>query len=133
MGDAGSLAIGFLLASLTISFTFETGSPSARPFLLPAAVLAVPLIDGVIVICSRLKRGVHPFTAGRDHVSHRLAEIGLSPTRTVLLLWGLQFSCGIPVMIAGDVSGDILLAVWGGAAGAAVALGWRRKIDQETP
>ena len=33
--------------------------------------------DGITVIVSRLARGVHPFTAGHDHLSHRIAARGL--------------------------------------------------------
>ena len=67
IGDAGSLAIGFLLASLTVAFTFEEGGSSFRPALLPLLVLAIPTADGLTVIAGRLRRGVHPFTAGHDH------------------------------------------------------------------
>ncbi len=132
IGDSGSMALGFLLAALTLAFTFEEGAPSARPFLLPLAVLAVPMLDGIVAICSRLLRGVHPFTAGHDHLSHRLVRSGFTPTRAVLALWALQLVAGLPVAILGGVPGDVLAAVWGTAGIAGIVLGWRPRRGATT-
>ncbi|NRA94966.1 MAG: undecaprenyl/decaprenyl-phosphate alpha-N-acetylglucosaminyl 1-phosphate transferase [Planctomycetes bacterium] len=132
IGDAGSTALGFLLAALTLAFTFEDGAPSARPFLLPIAVLAVPLLDGVVVVGARLLRGVHPFTAGHDHLSHRLVRSGLTPTRAVLLLWAVQLLAGLPVVLLGGVPIDVLLTVWGTGGIAALVLGWQRTRREAT-
>jgi len=133
MGDSGSLAIGFLLASLTVAFTFDEGPPSTRPFLLPAAILAIPAWDGLLVIVSRARRGVHPFTAGRDHLSHRLVARGLSPVRAVVTLWTIQFLAGVPVVLDGQVPFRVLATVWGIATATAFAVGWRRRIEVPAP
>jgi len=53
-GDAGSLAIGFLLAATCVLFTYEEHGVSLRPVLVPLAILALPLADGCSVIVSRL-------------------------------------------------------------------------------
>jgi len=130
VGDAGSLPIGFLLAALSIAFTFESGGPSSKPFIIPLAVLFVPIIDGCVVICARLRRGVHPFTAGRDHLSHRLVAAGFTPTHAVLILWGVQLIAGLPVAFLGNVPGDVLGVVWGTATLTAAILFWRRRTPK---
>ena len=117
---------------MTLAFTFEDGAPSARPFLLPIAVLAVPLLDGVVVVGARLLRGVHPFTAGHDHLSHRLVRSGLTPTRAVLLLWAVQLLAGLPVVLLGGVPIAGLLTVWGTGGIAALVLGWQRTRREAT-
>ncbi|MAG58823.1 MAG: undecaprenyl-phosphate alpha-N-acetylglucosaminyl 1-phosphate transferase [Planctomycetes bacterium] len=119
LGDAGSTALGFLLASLTVAFTFTEGGPAWRPVVLPILVLAIPIADGVTVIAARLARGVHPFTAGHDHLSHRIVRSGLTPVGAVLVLWGVQFVVGVPLLIAGDVGWPIVAAVWGPVAAVA--------------
>jgi UDP-GlcNAc:undecaprenyl-phosphate/decaprenyl-phosphate GlcNAc-1-phosphate transferase len=78
LGDEGSLFAGFLLASLAVlvSYRSERGleTPEYFPFLIPILVLGVPLLDGIFVCIARPLRGVSPWTAGRDHLSHRLAR-----------------------------------------------------------
>ncbi|MEE2713489.1 MAG: MraY family glycosyltransferase [Planctomycetota bacterium] len=133
LGDAGSTSLGFLLAALSIAFTFEAGAPSARPFLLPIAVLAVPLLDGAVVVCSRLLQGKHPFTAGHDHLSHRLVRAGFTPTRAVLALWATQLVAGLPVVLLGGVPIDVLLAIWGTAGVTTLVLGWRYAVREASP
>lgn len=102
LGDAGSLLLGFLLAALTVAMHFESGHVSVRPFVVPLLVLAVPLTDGAVVVLSRLRRGVHPFTAGHDHLSHRLLALGMERNHAVLVLWGCAaLGAVIALVIAG--------------------------------
>ncbi len=90
LGDAGSLPIGFLLSALTITCRFQDGGITARPFVVPILLLFVPLVDGCVVVVSRLRRGVHPFTAGHDHLAHRIAARGRTRTSAVVVLWGFS-------------------------------------------
>ena len=61
MGDVGSLFLGFLLG--------------------------LPIFDMTLVVVSRLRRGLSPNTAGRDHTSHRLVRLGFSSREAVLILY----------------------------------------------
>lgn len=90
LGDSGSTSLGYLAATTAILLTYDTGEPSLRPWLIPALAFAVTLADTATVVASRLRRGVHPFTAGKDHLSHRLAGRGHSKLRAVLILAALQ-------------------------------------------
>src|SRR6266478_3520912 len=85
MGDTGSLFLGFLLAVLGIKLRFPDSSEAS--FLVPLAVLAVPCLDTVLVTVSRLRRGVSPMTAGKDHVSHRLVRLGIPSPAAVGLIY----------------------------------------------
>jgi len=87
MGDAGSLFLGFLLACLGIKLRFPTNVPWVT-WMVPILVLAVPLFDTTLVVVTRLRRGRNPFTTpGRDHLSHRLVELGWTRRESVLLLY----------------------------------------------
>lgn len=83
LGDSGSHLTGFTLAALPLY--------GIRPeqFWIPLLVLALPILDTTYVTFSRLRRGVSPFQGGKDHLSHRLVEVGLSVRQAVLLLWGI--------------------------------------------
>ena len=56
------------------------------PFLLPLAVLAVPLVDLLLAVVRR-KAGRSPFAPDKQHLHHRLLEIGHSQRRAVLLIY----------------------------------------------
>lgn len=89
MGDAGSLFLAVVLASLLVRFE---PSPINRfsSFAVPILIVAVPILDSSVAIVSRLIRGVSPFQGGRDHLSHRLINIGLNKRSAVLVLWLLS-------------------------------------------
>ncbi|MEX2374180.1 MAG: undecaprenyl/decaprenyl-phosphate alpha-N-acetylglucosaminyl 1-phosphate transferase [Dehalococcoidia bacterium] len=84
MGDAGSLFLGVMLASVGIKLEFATHPVIAA--LVPILVLTVPVMDTSLVVVARLKHGLSPFRGGRDHISHRLVHIGLPVPIAVLLI-----------------------------------------------
>ena len=91
MGDAGALFLGVLVAVLTIRL-----DPGITPLFNSLAILpmllAVPILDTCIAVFSRLRRGISPFTGGKDHLSHRLMRKGFSKRVSAYCLWGMQAS-----------------------------------------
>ena len=91
MGDAGALFLGVLVAVLTIRL-----DPGITPLFNSLAILpmllAVPILDTCIAVFSRLRRGISPFTGGKDHLSHRLMRKGFSKRGSAYGLWGMQAS-----------------------------------------
>ncbi len=85
MGDSGSLLLGFLLALIGVRLEFD--NLLEVTFLVPVVVLGVPIFDTTLVVLSRLRHGRGPFTAGRDHASHRLVALGLPVKEAVRLLY----------------------------------------------
>jgi UDP-GlcNAc:undecaprenyl-phosphate GlcNAc-1-phosphate transferase len=84
MGDAGSLFIGFLMAYLGLKM--RTTVTEIPQLFAPLVVLGVAVLDTTMVVVSRVRRGVSPFTGGQDHLSHRLRRLGLSVRRSVITL-----------------------------------------------
>lgn len=103
MGDSGSMLIGLVLASsaVTLSGQFdvsdisEGGSgraasllPTLLPLLMPPiAILVVPLLDLVLAVVRRTRAGRSPFAPDKQHLHHRLLEIGHSQRRAALIMW----------------------------------------------
>jgi len=83
LGSGGYL-LGFLIAALAI----YSGGKIATAFL----VLALPVLDTLIVLFGRLRRGQPLHLGDKTHLHHRLLEKGLSVRQVVLLEWGL---CGL--------------------------------------
>jgi UDP-GlcNAc:undecaprenyl-phosphate GlcNAc-1-phosphate transferase len=94
MGDSGSMLLGLILAAATISGVGRTDAPTntdlaalAIPVLIPLLVLAVPLTDVVLAIIRRLRRGRKVYAPDKEHIHHRLLEIGHSHRASVLLMY----------------------------------------------
>lgn len=125
MGDAGSLFLGFTLAVIGIKLRFP-GNVNVVTWMVPVLVMGVPLFDTALVVISRARRGVNPFTtAGKDHTSHRLVGRGLTQREAVLTLYlaGCLFGLlAIFVMQATPEEGYLVTAVLLAAAGWAL---WR--------
>jgi UDP-GlcNAc:undecaprenyl-phosphate GlcNAc-1-phosphate transferase len=85
MGDSGAYFLGFLLASLVIRLRPES-VPQATGAIIAILLVALPLLDTGYVVVKRLRAGIHPFTAGRDHLAHVLQGQGRSVPTSVIAL-----------------------------------------------
>jgi UDP-GlcNAc:undecaprenyl-phosphate GlcNAc-1-phosphate transferase len=97
MGDAGSLVVGYMLATVSVLTTYYQSGASAPPYALamPLVVLAVPLYDFVSVVVIRLAEGRNPMRGDQRHFSHRLVERGLSRRMAVLTIYLATATTGL--------------------------------------
>jgi UDP-GlcNAc:undecaprenyl-phosphate GlcNAc-1-phosphate transferase len=84
MGDTGSLIVGFILSILCIRFV-EINKSATTAFItsgfspvLAISVLIVPLSDMLRIFCLRVFTGKSPFAPDRNHIHHRLLDLGMS-------------------------------------------------------
>jgi UDP-GlcNAc:undecaprenyl-phosphate GlcNAc-1-phosphate transferase len=103
MGDAGSYLVGYLLAMATLSATFGGEGVPGHAVLAPLCVLAVPIYDTTTVVLIRLRQGRSPFVGDKSHFSHRLVELGMSPTRAVLTIYLATATCGLGALLLHQV------------------------------
>lgn len=99
LGDGGSLLFGFVLATTAIT-GWQKGA-TALAAGVPLLIFGLPLADAASTLFRRLFRRGEPagvsFRAAlarvvepdRRHIHHRLLGLGLSPRRTVALLYAL--------------------------------------------
>jgi UDP-GlcNAc:undecaprenyl-phosphate/decaprenyl-phosphate GlcNAc-1-phosphate transferase len=95
MGDSGSMLIGLMLAAASISLTGSfpvqndgvTLLPALLPLFLPLAVIALPFTDMLLAILRRARAGRSPFAPDKQHLHHRLLEVGHSHGRAVFVMW----------------------------------------------
>ncbi|MGB5820440.1 MAG: MraY family glycosyltransferase [Saonia sp.] len=92
MGDSGSMFIGFLLAYQAIVFlgmneisTFSFYRLTNAP-IVALAVLSYPVMDTLRVFIVRLKQKRSPFSADRNHIHHRLLNLGLQHKQATLFI-----------------------------------------------
>ncbi len=99
MGDAGALFLGVLVAILSIRLNPGI-TPKINSLAILPMLLAVPILDTCIAVFSRLRRGISPFTAGKDHLSHRLMRKGFTKRGSAYCLWAMQASfVGIALVV----------------------------------
>src|SRR5215831_11818585 len=109
MGDTGAMLLGLLLAYGPISSTASLDPnilvnyglhhpvnrfPTILPLLLPVAILIIPYTDLLLAVIRRTRAGRSPLAADRQHLHHRLLNMGHSHRQSVLLLylWAALFS-----------------------------------------
>ncbi len=85
MGDSGSLMLGYLLATISITGVMKTAAALALVF--PLALLAVPILDTSFVIAKRLRAGRSIMEPDRSHFHHRLLRIGYSQRQAAVMLY----------------------------------------------
>ncbi|GAA3097035.1 MraY family glycosyltransferase [Pseudonocardia yunnanensis] len=130
MGDSGSMLIGLLLAAATTSASGKISIIGAdgsdvlalfAPLFVLAAVVFVPLLDLLMAVVRRTRKGMSPFSPDKMHLHHRLLEIGHSQRRAVLLiyLWAGVLAFGAVALALID---DPFIVLWAVGIGLVVAV-----------
>jgi UDP-GlcNAc:undecaprenyl-phosphate GlcNAc-1-phosphate transferase len=112
MGDSGSHLLGLSLAAIALMGSWRHSTQLLSVLAIPTLILAVPIFDTCFVTLQRLTHHLHPFTGGTDHVSHRLAILGLSTRQTVLALYGVSAGLGLLSIVSATMKPIGALAVW---------------------
>jgi UDP-GlcNAc:undecaprenyl-phosphate GlcNAc-1-phosphate transferase len=94
LGDAGSLFIGYVFATIAIIGTAK--SAITISLLVPVVVLALPILDTFFAIVRRLLSGKSITEADRGHLHHQLIfRFGLNVRQAVLLIYAFCFLLGL--------------------------------------
>lgn len=82
LGDAGSLSLGFILATFALEFLHtgnnHTANLNLNPVIVAVLILGYPVADTLRVFAIRLSLGLSPFNADRRHMHHVLLDKGFS-------------------------------------------------------
>ncbi|MDR1214108.1 MAG: undecaprenyl/decaprenyl-phosphate alpha-N-acetylglucosaminyl 1-phosphate transferase [Propionibacteriaceae bacterium] len=111
MGDSGSMLLGLLIASSTISLTGQIDptaldrqsslAAAVMPLLMPFAVLALPLLDLALAFVRRTRHGTWWFVPDKGHLHHRLLQRGHSQVGAVLLMYAWTALVGFSAIALG--------------------------------
>lgn len=85
LGDSGAYFLATLLAVLIIRMRPESVD-SRIAIIIVLLLVVLPVVDTSYVFVKRLRSGIHPFTAGRDHLSHQLQAKGKEVSTSVVTL-----------------------------------------------
>ena len=91
MGDTGALLIGLLLSYFSIEFlNNNTSLPEGHFFKFQSSIgtllliLIIPFFDTSRVVIFRLRKGLSPFKADKNHIHHQFLKLGFSHSKSVL-------------------------------------------------
>jgi UDP-GlcNAc:undecaprenyl-phosphate GlcNAc-1-phosphate transferase len=95
MGDSGAMLLGLMLGAATIAgikhTPFEPSSADVFlayfPLLIPLMVLAIPILDALLAIVRRARRRRSLFNADKEHLHHRLMELGHGHRQAVIVMY----------------------------------------------
>jgi UDP-GlcNAc:undecaprenyl-phosphate GlcNAc-1-phosphate transferase len=103
MGDSGAMLLGLVLGAATVAgigsapIEVESTSTSAVststvflayfPLVIPLMVLAIPILDALFAIVRRARRRRSVFHADKEHIHHRLMDLGHGHRQAVLVLY----------------------------------------------
>lgn len=133
LGDSGAQLLGFLLAGIGIAYT-PPGLPQPSSWFVPILLLSVPIFDMVLVVLSRLRRGVSLVQGSQDHTYHRLVNSGMQPPHAVASMHVAEILAGCLAFMALRLE-----PLWANAIFAVALLGglilllWMRKWAPDPP
>ncbi|BAN35176.1 putative undecaprenyl-phosphate alpha-N-acetylglucosaminyl 1-phosphate transferase [Sulfuricella denitrificans skB26] len=88
MGDSGSQFLGFSLGALAVILTQQTNTGLSMA--LPALILGLPIVDILAVFAQRAYQGLNWFKATRNHIHHRLLDLGFDHYQSVVVIYAIQ-------------------------------------------
>ncbi len=103
MGDSGSLTLGFLLALLPLMAEPQSGTS----LVLPVTMLIIPIGDVFAAMIRRKRKGLHFFTPDREHMHHKLLDMGLDERQILSLIIGIQVFAGFSIFLFEFIPGVI--------------------------
>jgi len=135
MGDSGSMLLGLVLSGSALTLTGQFASVTMEgqgstqswlvfvlPILVPITILIVPLSDLVLAVVRRTRRGQAFYQPDKEHLHHRLLEIGHSQRRAVLIMWLWAGLVAFGAVLLSLYSGPLLWAALAVGAVSTVAL-----------
>lgn len=124
MGDAGSIPLGFLAASIGVYGT----SQNYWPPLFPVMIFSPFILDASVTLLKRALRGEKIWRAHREHYYQRLVRMGWSHKKMTLAAYALMLFCamlGLAYLQQPEAS-ILLVALWAGSFLLIfIALDWR--------
>lgn len=88
MGDGGSQFLGFTVGFLAVVLV-EKSNPALSPAL-PLLILGLPIVDILAVFYLRISGGMNWFKATRNHIHHRLLDLGFTHYEAVIIIYLIQ-------------------------------------------
>lgn len=95
MGDAGSMLLGYSLATMSLIGVSSTKGTVLFVSFIPVIILALPIFDTAFAIIRRVANHKPIMSADKGHLHHRIMALGFSQKRAVLALYCITAIMGV--------------------------------------
>lgn len=112
LGDGGSMLLGFLMANIAVMGLAK--SVTFISVMIPLVIFGVPLMDIIFAVVRRFHKRLPIMYPDREHLHHRLLDLGFSHQKAVLTIYGVNTVLGgIAILLTVIELGPALLLVEG--------------------
>jgi UDP-GlcNAc:undecaprenyl-phosphate/decaprenyl-phosphate GlcNAc-1-phosphate transferase len=119
MGDTGAMLLGLLLGIATISGVGRNPFPPsggdlasvAGVIVVPLLILFIPFLDVVLAVVRRTWRGEGIDHADKEHLHHRLLDVGHTQRRAVLLMYLWSALISGSALAVGLINGRLAVGI----------------------
>ncbi|OIP97426.1 hypothetical protein COT69_02290 [candidate division WWE3 bacterium CG09_land_8_20_14_0_10_39_24] len=105
----GATAVGLVLAC--------TALLSVSKVAIASLVLLIPFLDGIVAIIRRISKGQSPFYGDREHLHHKLLDMGWSKPQVALFYWAITALLGVVAIASSGKDTILTITTFGGVAG----------------
>ena len=130
MGDGGSQFLGFTLGFLAVLLTQDANTALSPA--LPALLLGLPVIDILAVFAQRAHQGMNWFRATKNHIHHRLLELGFDHYEAVVVIYSIQMLFVVSAILLRYETDSLIVSLYLGVCSlvfvfliAAKSAGWQ--------
>lgn len=117
MGDSGSLSVGFALA--VIPLLGISRAASFGTLIIPVTLLTVPIVDTVAAIMRRIRKQVPVYAPDKEHIHHKLLDLGLSERKILIVIYAICFYLGLvsvtSITLPKETNVYLIIIVWIGS------------------
>ncbi|MDQ6990096.1 MAG: MraY family glycosyltransferase [Mariprofundaceae bacterium] len=118
LGDVGSTYLGWMMAGIAVMGDWSSDG-AIKAYSAPLLIFSVMIFDMIYTTIARFKRGdVHNFKewiefVGKDHLHHRLMDLGCNQAQAVLLIISFTLLMGLSALalIQGSLIAVVLLLI----------------------
>jgi UDP-GlcNAc:undecaprenyl-phosphate/decaprenyl-phosphate GlcNAc-1-phosphate transferase len=128
LGDSGSLLLGYALSGLGILTAHKT--PTLIAIAIPVVACGLPIIDICLTVVRRYFRRNPLFEADRGHIHHRLTDLGNSPRKVALSMYGVCATFALLSLLLAQPAAKPLAVIFGMIAAVVVVLLYRLRIPE---
>jgi UDP-GlcNAc:undecaprenyl-phosphate/decaprenyl-phosphate GlcNAc-1-phosphate transferase len=95
MGDTGSMFLGLNLAAVSVIGIGDFKGITAMTLIIPIIVLIIPIADTLLTILRRIKGRKHIFQADKEHLHHKMMNLGFSQKNIALISYFITLLFGL--------------------------------------
>ncbi len=118
MGDAGSMFLGYTLASVAIGLGYSQDTNLG--VVAPLLVLGVPIFETLFLMAMRMQQGIPIMKGSPDHIALRLRKMGFRTGQVLAILWGAALLLGISAYMVAHLNWERALLISVGVVFAAM-------------